>query len=95
MKPIKHEGCNVVMGKDQPEYFDLPSFRSGGNRGDVITCWGLTWKERWKILFTGQMWLNCWTFQKPLTPVRMSTENLYEEFLQEVHDTVEAEEKGG
>ena len=46
MKPVKHEGCNTIIAENQPEYFDLPSFKSHQSRGDVITCWKLSWKER-------------------------------------------------
>ena len=65
MKNVKFEGCNIVYGKDQPEYIPLHAQKTG----DVtITCYKLSFKERIKILFTGLLWLGQMNFGKSLQP---------------------------
>jgi len=69
MKGITFKGQNVVFAENQDEYISLPALRIEDN---VITCWRLSFKERLVILFTGRLWLNMLTFNKPLTPIFMS-----------------------
>ena len=66
MKPIKFPKANATYAKDQPEYLPLPVYREAD--GLVISCWQLTWRERFKILWTGRMWLRQLTFNQPLQP---------------------------
>jgi len=77
MKIIEFKGCNTVYAKEQPEYLNLPSHRK--KDGTVISCWGLSFWERFKILRTGKMFLSVLTFNKPLQPLKMSVDNLVEE----------------
>lgn len=72
MKPIHFPEANIVFAKDQPEYEPLPAFREKGERGEVITCHKLSFKERLIILFSGKVWLAMLTFNQPLTPIFMS-----------------------
>lgn len=67
----------VVYAKDQPEYLPLPAHRA--EDGCVTTRWRLTWKERLKVLVTGNIWLQLLTFNQPLQPVMLHT-HLPEEF---------------
>lgn len=69
MEPVKLKGMNAVYGKEQNEYFDLPSYRN--EKGDVTTVWKLTFKEKIKILFGSDIILRIKTFNKPLQPVSM------------------------
>ncbi len=71
MKPIKFKECNVTFAKDQPEYNQLPAFKD--EKGEVITCWNLTFRERLRVLFKGNIWLCLLSFNQPLTPSFMST----------------------
>ena len=66
MKPIKFPQMNCIYGKDQPEYRPLFVFKT--EDGQVWSCWSLTFLERIKLLFTGRMWIGCYTFNKPLQP---------------------------
>lgn len=66
MKPIEFPEQNVVFAKDQPEYIPLPAHRTV--EGEVITCWALTWRERFALLFTGRLWWSVLTFGSPLQP---------------------------
>jgi hypothetical protein len=73
MEPIKFKEHNTVFAKDQPEYLPLPAYREDSDKyGNVICCWRLSFFERLKILFTGKLWLSLMTFNKPLTPHRLT-----------------------
>lgn len=73
MKPITFKGVNTVYAKDQPEYMPLPCYkRPNDELGSVTLCWNLSFKERIKVLFTGNIWQCMLTFNKPLTPQRFS-----------------------
>ena len=73
MKPIKFKEVNVTYAKDQPEYQPLPAFKNNSLEGEVISCWRLSLKERIRVLFTGRIWLELLSFNKPLTPNSMTT----------------------
>jgi len=73
MKPLEFEHQNTVFAKDQPQYQSLPALRlEDSPGGEVITCWGLSFKERLKILFTGKMWVSLMMFGKDVTPSYLS-----------------------
>ena len=70
MKPIEFPEQTTVYAKDQPEYIPLPVWKNPNDvEGRVISCWQLTWKERFQILFNGKLWLSVLTFNKPLQPL--------------------------
>jgi len=71
MEPINFKQVNVVYGKNQPEYRELPAFKN--KDGLVVSCWQLSFKERLKILFGGKIWLSLSTFNRPLTPSFLTT----------------------
>lgn len=73
MNPIDFEHANITFAKDQPEYKPLPALRLDGDEGQVITCWQLSDEEKAKVMETGLIWLNQWTFNKPLQPINIST----------------------
>lgn len=72
MKPIEFPEQTCVYAKDQPEYLPLPARKT--HDGMVITCWSLTWRERFKILFTGRIWWSVLTFNRPLQPLLPSVD---------------------
>lgn len=72
MKPVNFKEVNIEFAKDQPEYLTLPAYREDSPRGEVITCWRLSLKERIYVLLFGNIWLNLLSFNKPLTPSFMS-----------------------
>ena len=74
MKPVEFPGVNVVFAKDQPEYQPLPAFKADTPEGEVVTCWKLSFRERLRVLFKGEIWLCLMSFNKPLTPSFMTTE---------------------
>jgi hypothetical protein len=67
MKPIEFKEQNIIFAKNQKEYLPLPAFVKVD--GDVISCWRLSFKERFKILFTGKLWLCVKTFNTKLQPL--------------------------
>ena len=73
MKPTSFPQQNIVFAKDQPQYRQLPAYRS--RVGEVTTCWKLTWWDRIYLLFTGRMWLRQLTFNHPLQPQLPSVKN--------------------
>ena len=70
MKPIKFPECNGILAEGQEEYLDLPVYRDDTSDGTIVCCWKLTWKERFKLLFTGELWLSVLTFRQALQPLR-------------------------
>ena len=72
MKPIEFKDQNVVFAKDQPEYMPLPALLLDTPRGEVISCWKMSLRDRIKILFTGKVWLSLVSFNKPLMPSYLS-----------------------
>ena len=71
MKAIKFKECNSTYAKNQPEYLPLPAHKSSD--GTVTTCWSFSFIERIKILIFGKLFLQILTFNKPLQPLKMST----------------------
>ena len=74
MIPKKFPESKVTFAKDQPEYLPLPAFKNDSPKGEVITCWNLTFKERLRVLFKGEIWLNLMSFNQPLTPSFLTTD---------------------
>ena len=73
MKPISFKNANTIYAKDQPEYLPLVVHKDEG--GTVTSLWKLTPFERLKILFTGRLWLQNLTFNRPLQPQLPSVNN--------------------
>jgi len=73
MKPIKFKEVNVTYAENQEEYNPLPVFKNKSPQGEVISCWKLSFWERVRVLFKGEIWLMMLTFNKPLTPSNLTT----------------------
>lgn len=77
MKPVEFKEHNVVYAKDQKQYIPLPGLRKGqydiNPEGAFVTCWKPSLKDRLRILFGGNFWLETLTFWHNLQPVRIST----------------------
>jgi hypothetical protein len=71
MKPVEFPGQNSVYAKNQPPYLPLPVLKMPD--GMVISCWHLTWRERLRVLVTGDVWSMVRTFNSPLQPQRLTT----------------------
>lgn len=73
MKSIYFKHCNIEYAKDQPQYKTLNALKIESENGEVITCWKLSFREKLIILFTGKIWLSLLTFNKPLSPIFLTT----------------------
>ncbi len=72
------ERMEILYAKDQPEYLPLPAIpRPDGN--GIITRWELTWRERWQIWWTGNLYIEVLTFGGRLQPMKPSVTNPLEE----------------
>ena len=89
MKAVWFEGCNAAYAEHQEEYETLPSFRTPDEHGIVVSCWKTSLAERWRILFTGRVWLSVCTFNRPLQPVRVEA-GVPEEFVRYVYGSQQA-----
>lgn len=67
MKITTFPEVNVKYAEDQDEYETLPVWRSQDGI-EVTSCWQLSLKERFKLLFTGKLWLRQLVFNSPLQP---------------------------
>ncbi len=79
MKPIKFKGMNITYAKGQKPYLPLPAFNHDDSWESVTACWGMTFWERIKVLFTGEIWVTLPTFGKPLTPSKLEVDRPYME----------------
>ncbi len=75
MKPITPivkglEDLEIVFAKDQPEYLPLPVLPVESGM-QIVTRWRLDWRERLRVLFSGDLYLWVMTFGKPLQPVML------------------------
>jgi hypothetical protein len=67
VKPVDFKGQNVVFGKGQPEYRELPAYRAPD--GTVTTCWQLTDEELAAIMHNdGKFWIQQLTFNQTFQP---------------------------
>lgn len=74
MKLIEFPEQTVVIAKDQPEYLPLPARRFAGDSGRIVCCWKLSLRERLKILWSGVIWHEVLTFNKPLQPQKLEVD---------------------
>ena len=70
MKPIEFPEQTTVWAKNQPPYLPLPAY---SNERETISLWSLTWPERFRILFTGRLWLRQCNHGSPLQAQRPDT----------------------
>jgi len=75
MKPIEFKEQNVVFAKDQKPYLPLPAYQDDEQGGRIFHCWQLSWWERFKILFTGKLWINVLNFHNPPQPIKPIAES--------------------
>ena len=82
MKPIKFDWQNTTYAEDQDDYISLPAYRCNDEYGRTVFCWKMTWRERIKVLFTGKVWQQTLTFNRPLQPVKLDADS---PALSEIH----------
>jgi hypothetical protein len=62
----------TIYAKDQPQYLQLPVFKQ--DDGIVLSRWKLSFLERIKILFIGNIYVVNLTFNDPLQPIKMTVD---------------------
>lgn len=62
----------VVFAKDQPQYEPLPAHVA--EDGMVLTRWKLTWRERIRLVCTGDLYCWIWTFRQAMQPIAITVE---------------------
>jgi len=78
VKPIDFKEQTKVYAEKQPQYLDLPVYEDEEQGGRVFSCWKLTWKERFKIFFSGKLWINVLNFGEPLQPIKPMVDSPFE-----------------
>jgi hypothetical protein len=74
--PSSPQYPEIIAGANQQYLPMLPSvgiMYSDGTRS-VISCYRLTWEERFSVLFGGKVWWEQFTFGHPLQPQKMYVE---------------------
>jgi hypothetical protein len=89
MNLIEFNGQNVVIAKDQPEYNPLPAYRIPGDaHGRLVCCWKLSWRERVRLLITGELWHTILTFNQQLQPQLIEVKRPeYIPYVEEANET--------
>jgi hypothetical protein len=76
MKAINFPQVNLVIGKGQNDYQELPAFKDFKDPcGTVIACLEVSDKELEEISKTKKLWIYLLTFNSPLQPFVLTTEN--------------------
>jgi hypothetical protein len=66
------EFAEIKIAEDQDEYGTLPAL-SIDNGERIVTRWTLSWRERLRVIFKGNIYLHVWRFGQPLQPVLLET----------------------
>lgn len=82
MKPVSpvipaYVAEEVTYAADQPEYIPLPVLRIGDpaeGQGVLLTRWRMSWRERFRALFFGDVYCQVMTFGQPLQPIAISVD---------------------
>ncbi len=63
-----------TFGKSQEEYDNLPAYSYDDAEGTILSRWKLSFWERLRVMWTGDICLFVQTFRKPLQPVMLQAE---------------------
>ncbi len=81
MRPVVFQEANGTLGGGpgavfgtEDEVVGLPVHRSGDQ---VISCWRLTWRERFRLILGGHVWLHILT-SRTHPPVVVTAESPFE-----------------
>ncbi|HEY9657694.1 MAG TPA: hypothetical protein V6C65_04455 [Allocoleopsis sp.] len=74
MKPVKFSKFNQILEAHSPDVENLPvlTSRYGDNSPEIITCWQLSWWERWVVLFRGKLFVHSLSLHLP--PIKASVD---------------------
>ena len=72
MKPINFPEANMIYGRGQPEYEELPTYVEPGPAGAAISIWELTDEDLESLRETNQLYVMQLTFNNRLQPISLS-----------------------
>lgn len=73
MKPVAFEGQNIVLGKGQPQYMELPALRCDDPSGTVWACWELDEADIADLIKSKKLWVGQLTFRQSFSPQIVSS----------------------
>lgn len=73
--PYPPKSTLVFYGAGQSEYETMPAIRHNDEWGTVTSCWRLSLWERLVMLFTGEVYVQLLTYNKPIMPQLLSIKN--------------------
>ena len=77
MKPIKFSEQNIVLLKPEGmTYEECSSLPAHKHSNGIVSCWGLTFQERIKVLLKGVVWIDVMGMNQP--PVWLGVDSPFE-----------------
>lgn len=73
MNPVTFEGHNIVLGKGQPQYLELPALRCNDANGTVWSCYELDETDIADLIKHRKLWIGQLTFQNLFAPQMATT----------------------
>jgi hypothetical protein len=70
MKPIEFSLMTSKVAENQEEYMTLPAFQDDTY---TISCWKLTWSERFRLFLGFPLWVLTMNFGKAVQPIAFDT----------------------
>ncbi len=74
MDPIYFPEANKTL-KAPPGMENCVDLHVRNDPETVTSCWGMTWRDRLRALFTGRIWVSVWTPGGTHHPLSVYTEN--------------------
>ena len=68
MKPVIFDGHNIVLGKGQPQYIELPALRCNDASGTVWSCWEPDEADIADLIKHRKLWVGQLSFRGPFSP---------------------------
>lgn len=93
MKPIKTRHTNIVFGEGKDAYEPLPAWKN--KQGQVVTCWELTDEEIQQLIQSKKIYLMQLTFNQPLQPVSLHSENPILDYVPHTQTRLTTAEQSG
>jgi hypothetical protein len=78
MTPVEFPQQTTIVAENQEEYQNLPA-HVDTEESILTACWKPSLLDRARILLGGPVWQQIWTFNKPLQPQILQTENPLED----------------
>lgn len=69
------DDAHIVIKGNGQEIKDLIVLPLNDDRGTIVSRWKFTWRERFRLFWTGQIFLSQLTFYDDIQPVRLDSES--------------------